>query len=275
MSGARTIVLAGTTAALAVEDADDTDADGGDATATALLEAFDALLDAALDWDLAVVVAAAEVAEEETTVEMDTFGSVARLDRRLDAAEGSSVRVSDEPVEVEVAAAPEAMVLTDKLVSAARLERRLKAADGSRVAVSTEEGMAVTVMVTTPVAVLLDAVELEEAVALAESDTIMDVVEAERVLERCLRVRVLSVLVDAAADADSEAVVREERLDELEVVLPLSSSSQSVGKSTVLFVLFFAAPPVAPVAWIRARAVVLVVHKTSFRAVSQRTHSSR
>ena len=262
MSGARTIVLAGTTAALAVEDADDTDADGGDATATALLEAFDALLDAALDWDLAVVVAAAEVAEEETTVEMDTFGSVARLDRRLDAAEGSSVRVSEEAVEVEVA--PDPIVLTDKLVSAARLERRLEAADGSRVVVSTEEGMAVTVMVTTPVAVLLDVVELEEAVVLAESDAVMDVVEAERVLERCLCVRVLSVLVDAAADADSEAVVREERLDELEVVLP--SSSQSVGKSMVLFVLFFAAPPVAPVAWIRARAVVLVVHKTSFRA---------
>lgn len=71
------------------------------------------------------------------------------------------------------------------------------------------------------------------------------------------------MLVDAAADADSEVAVREELLDELEVVVPSSSPSQSVGKSMVLFVLFFATSPVAPVAWIRARAVFFVVHKTS------------
>lgn len=261
MSGARTIVLAGTMAALAVEDDDDADADGEDATATALLEAVDALFDAALA--VLVLVAAADVAEEGATVEMDTFESVARLDRRLDAAEGSSVSVSDEVVEVEVAAAPEAMVLMDRLVSVARLDRRLEAADGSRVEVSMDEGRAVTVTVTTPVAVSLDAEEMEEVVALAESDAVMDVVEAERVLERCLSERVVSVLVEAAADADSEVVAREERLDELEVVLPSSSSSQSVGKSMVLFVLFFATSPVAPVAWTRARAVFFVVHKTS------------
>ena len=75
--------------------------------------------------------------------------------------------------------------------------------------------------------------------------------------------RVVSVLVDAAEDVDSEAeaVVLEERLEELLVVL-LSPSSQSVGKSTEPFVLFTATSPVAPVAWIRASAVFSVVHKT-------------
>ena len=80
-----------------------------------------------------------------------------------------------------------------------------------------------------------------------------------------------SVVVDAAADAvvDFEErleEVLEERLKEVEevsVVLLLLPSSQSVGKSTVLFVLFTATPPVAPVALMRARAVLLVVHKTS------------
>ena len=72
-------------------------------------------------------------------------------------------------------------------------------------------------------------------------------------------VSVVSVLVDAAA----EAVVLEERLEELSVVVVLSSSSsQSVGKSTVPLALFTATPPVAPVASMRARAVFLVVHKT-------------
>ena len=43
--------------------------------------------------------------------------------------------------------------------------------------------------VTTPVAVSLEAAEvddLEEAVAVAETDSVMDVVEAEWFLERCL-----------------------------------------------------------------------------------------
>lgn len=131
MSGARMIVLAGTIAALALDDAD---AEGEDATATALLEACDALLDP----DLTVLVAAtdevADAAEEGSTVVIDTPGSVARLDRRLDAAEGSRVRVSDGAVDVEAEA--DAMVATDRLVSAARLDRRLEAADGSSVEVS-------------------------------------------------------------------------------------------------------------------------------------------
>lgn len=121
-------------------------------------------------------------------------------------------------------------------------------------------GARVTVTVTTPVAVPLETAEvedLEEAVAVAESDDAIDVVEEEWVLERCFWVRVLPVLVDAAADTDvdADAAVLEERLEELSVALPSSSSSQSVGKSTMLLVLFTAIPPVAPVARMSARAV--------------------
>ena len=215
MIGARKIVLAGTMAALALDCDDDaaadvdTDSDAEDVAVAALLEARDALLDAAFESDLAVVVAAADDAvEEAATVEMDTPDSVARLDRRLEAAEGSSVRVSELAVEVEAAAdedaaaeeeeeaaaevveaaveveaAAEAMVLTDRLVSVARLDSKLEAAARSMVVVwvpSVEVGTSVTVTVTTLVSFEAAEVEdLEEAVVVAESDADMDVEEAE------------------------------------------------------------------------------------------------
>ena len=215
MIGARKIVLAGTMAALALDCDDDaaadvdTDSDAEDVAVAALLEARDALLDAAFESDLAVVVAAADDAvEEAATVEMDTPDSVARLDRRLEAAEGSSVRVSELAVEVEAAAdedaaaeeeeeaaaevveaaveveaAAEAMVLTDRLVSVARLDSKLEAAAGSMVVVwvpSVEVGTSVTVTVTTLVSFEAAEVEdLEDAVVVAVSDADMDVEEAE------------------------------------------------------------------------------------------------
>ena len=104
-------MLAGTMAALALVSDDDAaadvdaDSDAEDVAVAALLVARDALLDEAFESDLAVVVAAADdAAEEAATVEMDTPDSVARLDRRLEAAEGSSVRVSELAVEVEAVA---------------------------------------------------------------------------------------------------------------------------------------------------------------------------
>ena len=208
-------MLAGTMAALALDCDDDaaadvdTDSDAEDVAVAALLEARDALLDAAFESDLAVVVAAADDAvEEAATVEMDTPDSVARLDRRLEAAEGSSVKVSELAVEVEavededaaaeeeeeaaaevveaaaeVDAAAEAMVLTDRLVSVARLDSKLEAAARSMVVVwvpSVEVGTSVTVTVTTLVSFEAAEVEdLEEAVVVAESDADMDVEEAE------------------------------------------------------------------------------------------------
>ena len=208
-------MLAGTMAALALDCDDDaaadvdTDSDAEDVAVAALLEARDALLDAAFESDLAVVVAAADDAvEEAATVEMDTPDSVARLDRRLEAAEGSSVRVSELAVEVEAAAdedaaaeeeeeaaaevveaaveveaAAEAMVLTDRLVSVARLDSKLEAAAGSMVVVwvpSVEVGTSVTVTVTTLVSFEAAEVEdLEDAVVVAVSDADMDVEEAE------------------------------------------------------------------------------------------------
>ena len=215
MIGARKIVLAGTMAALALDSDDDAaadvdaDSDAEDVAVAALLETRDALLEEAFESDLVVVVASADDAvEEAATVEMDTPDSVARLDRRLEAAEGSSVKVSELAVEVEavededaaaeeeeeaaaevveaaaeVDAAAEAMVLTDRLVSVARLDSKLEAAARSMVVVwvpSVEVGTSVTVTVTTLVSFEAAEVEdLEEAVVVAESDADMDVEEAE------------------------------------------------------------------------------------------------
>ena len=104
MIGARKIVLAGTMAALALDSDDDAaanvdvDSDAEEEAVAALLEARDVLLDEAFESDLVVVVAAADDAvEEAATVEMDTPDSVARLDRRLEAAEGSSC-ITEHPI---------------------------------------------------------------------------------------------------------------------------------------------------------------------------------
>ena len=96
ISGAKVIVLAGMIAGV-----DDVPAE--EVMPTGSVDAFAALFEEAADVDLAVLVTSAEVAEpvaeDGSMVVMDTLGSVARLDSRLEAADGSKVNVSEGSVE--------------------------------------------------------------------------------------------------------------------------------------------------------------------------------